>query len=70
VTAVRDGSPADDAGLRVGDRITAINGDEIAAVEELQELVAESEPGETLALTYLRDGERRSADVKLGTRPG
>jgi S1-C subfamily serine protease len=38
-------------------------------MEQLAVAVAESEPGDEIELTVVRDGSSRSVTVKLGTRP-
>ena len=61
---VGDG-PAEAAGLLEGDIITAIDGEALddEAAEALVEAMAGVEPGESVALTYYRDGDRRTADI-------
>jgi regulator of sigma E protease len=55
--SVVDGSPADRAGLRAGDRVVEVDGRPVA---DWQEMVREVEhrPGETLSLVVERDGRR------------
>lgn len=62
--------PAEAAGLRVGDVITAVDGTTLRQHTQLVSLVANKRPGETVRLTYSRDGRERTAEVRLGTRPG
>jgi len=50
-------SPASRAGLQTGDRITAINGDEIKSYTDLMNAVVLSGSGEELTLDVLRDGK-------------
>jgi S1-C subfamily serine protease len=79
-----DGGPADDAGLRGateqatiqgqtvpagGDIITAIDGSEIAGMEDVISTVNAAKPGDELTLTVIRDGERQDLKVTLGERP-
>ena len=66
---VRSGSPAEDAGLAVGDVITSVEGKAVATPQELQGAVDASRPGETIIVDYLRDGASRTVAVTLGTRP-
>jgi S1-C subfamily serine protease len=68
VVFVTDGSPADLAGLRAGDVIVALDGDEIASVEDLLGRLREREPGTRLRVAYLRDGDRREVDATLAER--
>ncbi|RMH02916.1 MAG: RIP metalloprotease RseP [Nitrospirae bacterium] len=54
IEAIRPGSPADQAGLQVGDRIVRVNGDPISTQNELFAAVAESK-GRPLTLDVQRD---------------
>ncbi|HUP32643.1 MAG TPA: trypsin-like peptidase domain-containing protein [Gaiellaceae bacterium] len=84
VTEVRDGTPAADVGLRAatgstivggreyptgGDVITAVDGRSVASAAELQTAIDAKQPGETVSITYVRDGERQTVDVELAARP-
>lgn len=66
---VRPGSPADDAGLRQGDVVTAAEGDAIESADDLRAAVEAREPGDSLELTVERGGDERTITVELGTRP-
>ena len=79
-TVVR-GGPADDAGLRGGQRRTesglAAGGDlivkvgdkEIADPGQLADVISALKPGEEVRIEYFRGDERRTAEVKLSERP-
>jgi S1-C subfamily serine protease len=82
-TVVKDG-PADKAGLEAGntsatidgeevrlggDIITKVNGEKVKSMDEMIEIVQESNPGDELKLTILLDGQEKTADVTLGTQP-
>jgi putative serine protease PepD len=69
ITSVREGTPAADAGLRVGDVITKLNGRAIASGAELRGQLDRHEPGEAVRLTVRRDGDDLIVTVTLGTRP-
>jgi membrane-associated protease RseP (regulator of RpoE activity) len=60
-------SPAEEAGLELGDRIVAVNGE---AVGEFSELAAElrQRPGEEVSLLVERDGERLTLQTTLADR--
>ena len=70
IVAVTPGSAADDAGLRAGDVITAINGDSMSASSsgEANRLVLDFmegvEEGDILEVEYLRDGKVGSVEVE------
>ena len=69
VAEVRAGSPADTAGLEVGDVVVSVDGAEVSAPSELQAAIDDHTPGESLPLGILRDGESSRLTVRLGTRP-
>lgn len=67
--AVISGSPAAKAGLREGDIITKINDKEITRDNPLQSVVVGYSPGDTVKVTYWRDGKEQTVDVKLEEAP-
>ena len=60
-------SPADEAGLEVGDVILALDGEPVYDITELSALVKLRRPGERVELTIQRDVEVYAATVVLGT---
>lgn len=62
-------SPAEEAGLQVGDVITAVNGQAILSSAELVEQLGEFFPGDTLVLTLRRGAETLTRSVVLGEHP-
>jgi putative serine protease PepD len=69
VGAITPGGPAARSELRPGDRITAIDGREIQQAEDLGSAIEDRKPGDRVELTVQRDGEQRTIEVELGTRP-
>jgi putative serine protease PepD len=69
IAEVRSGTPAAQAGLEAGDVVTAIDGTRIASADELQSLIGAKKPGDTISITYVRDGTSHTASVKLSARP-
>ena len=65
---VRDG-PADRAGIRKGDVIVRIGSRAVESPDELSEVVGSARPGQSLAVQAVREGQHRTFDVKLGSRP-
>jgi len=63
------GSPAAEAGLRDGDIIIAVEGTAIDADSPLDDILTQYAPGRAIALDVLRDGERITLALTLGTRP-
>ncbi len=65
VTQVPPGSPAESAGLRVGDAITAIDGTPVRTHAELYRRIWRTgAPGTTVRLTIQRDGATREVRVR------
>lgn len=69
VASVVEGSAADDAGLRQGDVIVAIDGDEMRQVEDVLALLRERLPGDRIELRIVRDDDERTIEVELRDRP-
>jgi S1-C subfamily serine protease len=84
VQTVVGGGPADEAGIQAGttsaevegeqiglggDIITEVDGKKIASMDEMIEIIQESEPGDELELTIYRDDQEKTATVTLGTQP-
>jgi len=66
---VRSGTPAADAGLQVGDVVTAVDGDAVSSSAALQTAIDAKQPGDRVIVDYLRGGAHRTVTVTLGTRP-
>lgn len=64
VTSVKDGSPAQTAGIADGDLITEVNKDKIKSVSDYEKALAKSKPGEA-ALFLIR---RENASVFVAVR--
>ena len=69
VDEVVEGSPADRAGFHRGDVIVRLDDRQIEAVEDLFAELRDHEPGETVSLTVIRDGDERTLEVTLGDVP-
>ena len=67
VTAVDPGGPAERAGIRVGDVITMIDGQPAAGVADLEKAALTRQAGDTVPITYTRDGQSTTTDVTLAT---
>lgn len=68
IQRVEPGTGAAKAGLRTGDIIRGMNGDETDGNFELSTALQRVVPGQTIALNYLRAGERKVVRVTLGRR--
>ena len=69
VESVKSGSPAEQAGLKAGDIVTAIDGKSVANADDLTALVATYKPGDTAKLTVKRIGSTQTISVTFGQRP-
>jgi putative serine protease PepD len=69
VAAVRDGTPAARAGLKAGDVITALDGKATASSGELESAMGAHKPGDSVSLTYTRNGKSHTVQLKLASRP-
>ncbi|MBW3653485.1 MAG: trypsin-like peptidase domain-containing protein [Actinobacteria bacterium] len=69
VAAVEPRGPADRAGLRAGDIIVEAGERPVSALEDVFSALRRTEPGDTLTLTVIRDGDRRDVRVQTGRRP-
>jgi Lon-like protease len=69
VVSVLPGTPAEGA-LEAGDVVTEVDGEPVSLHYEVVRAVAERRPGDTVSLTYRRDGEDgdRTAEVTLASR--
>jgi serine protease Do len=63
------GGPSQRAGLQPGDLVTAVDGQVIKTPSELTREVAKARAGEVLKLDIVRDGKRRTIEVRSGVRP-
>jgi len=69
VSQIEAGKPAAQAGLKVGDFITAINGLSIADANDAVIRIIQMSPGTVAHLDVLRDGKQMTINITLGTRP-
>jgi S1-C subfamily serine protease len=84
VQTVQRNSPADKAGIKGGDIsaqlpqgqielggdiITAVDGKAVNSSDELASAIGSHKPGDSVTLSLLHGGQKRSVSVKLGSRP-
>jgi S1-C subfamily serine protease len=84
VTEVKEGTPAAKAGLKAatgtrtvqgeeyptgGDVISAVDGQAVEGADSLRRVIDSHNPGDTVLLTVVRNGDSRTVEVKLGQRP-
>jgi len=68
VTQVFPGDPADKAGLKVGDIIQKVNGQEVDSSRELSRMIAETPVGRGVEILILRKGSSQTFNVALSKR--
>jgi S1-C subfamily serine protease len=85
VDHVQPGGPADKAGLRGarahivfqgqpgipvgGDTIASVNGVALTPTNDLADVIGNYHPGDTVSVEIVRDGQRQTLSIKLGSRP-
>lgn len=62
-------SPAACAGLQTGDVIVDIDGQPITSPEDLLAVLRKHQPADQITVTYIRNGEKKTANVTLADRP-
>jgi putative serine protease PepD len=69
IAEVRAGTPAQRAGLRADDMVTAVDGDAVESADDLRRRIDARKPGDEIELTLERGGTTETLTVTLGTRP-
>lgn len=69
VLRVMENSPAARAGIRAGDVVLRVNGQEVATADDLQNIVEGLEVGNSLQVDLKRNGQDQSVSVQAGTYP-
>ncbi len=69
IVDVAPGSAADNAGLQAGDIIVSINGEDVFYLALLFDKLFSYYPGDTVTITYYREGIENEVTVVLGERP-
>ncbi len=68
INNVEPGSPAERAGLKMGDVILSVNGQSINSGNDLVEIVSQTRVGSQVKLDILRDGKQTTASVEVADR--
>ncbi|MFW6324104.1 MAG: DegQ family serine endoprotease [Desulfovibrionales bacterium] len=68
VASVQPNGPAAGAGLKAGDVVLEVNGNTIQDAHDLTRVIGRVDPGETIRVTFWRNGEREQVRVELGER--
>ena len=69
IVEVLPNSPAASAGLKQGDIITAIEGEDVILPNEVQKIVARSSAGDTLNLQLIRRNQTTDLPIQVGILP-
>jgi serine protease Do len=69
VQEVTSDSPGARAGIRIYDRIVAVDGKAVSASDELIQIISSRKPGATASLQVMRDDRPITISVKLAERP-
>jgi TPR repeat protein/S1-C subfamily serine protease len=65
IAQIREGGPAANAGLRIGDVVISLNGGEVANTRSFARAIAEQAPGSEVVLRLARPGERVEVNVRV-----
>ena len=68
VAKVLAGSPAELGGLKVGDIIRSVNGNEVRSSSDLPMTISSLKPNQTVKLGVWRKGQMLDVEIKLGTQ--
>ena len=69
VAGVLQGGPADKAGIKPGDVLLAVNGQEITDTTRLLNVIAQIKPGTDAKIRLMRKKKEMQVDVMIGKRP-
>jgi hypothetical protein len=70
LAGVRPGGPADQAGIKKGDRLVKIGSHDVHNVEDFMFVLRNSKPGDTTTATVVRDGKQVDVKVTFGKSHG
>lgn len=65
IVGVQEFSPAEKAGLKIGDLIVQFGGKRVKTVEELNEIKGQYNEGDTVPVQIIRDGKKMNLEIKL-----
>jgi serine protease Do len=68
IANVIPGTPAESAGLKVGDTIVAVDGKSVKNGDELVSDIASRKPGSKITLAFVRNGKKQDATVTVADR--
>jgi serine protease Do len=68
ISSIAKSGPAEQAGLKVGDIITSVDGKPVKDGDELVNIISARHPGSTAKIGYVRNGKEDSATVTIADR--
>ena len=69
IAGVRAGTPAAKAGLKTGDIVTSLGGTSVSSSDDLASAIGAHKPGDSVSITYERDGQSHTVTLTLANRP-
>jgi putative serine protease PepD len=69
VATVKSGSPADHAGLRSGDVVTAVGAKSVASSAAAVSAIDAHKPGDQVSIAFRRNGQNHQVSITLADRP-
>ena len=69
IAGVRPGTPAAKAGLKTGDVVTSLGGTSVSTSDDLASAISAHKPGDSVSITYERDGQSHTVTLTLANRP-
>ncbi|MCK4461662.1 MAG: PDZ domain-containing protein, partial [candidate division Zixibacteria bacterium] len=70
IREVEEDSPAADAGLKAGDVIISIDTDQMRDAGDVVEYILDTDPGDQVSITVIRDKAELTAKAEVGESPG
>jgi serine protease Do len=68
VRELAQGGPAQKAGIKVDDRIYAIDGTKVLTLDDLGDKISVKKPGDKIVISLMREGEKQKITVTLGEK--
>ncbi len=68
ISNVMAGSPADEAGLKIGDTITSVDGKDLKSGDDLVADIASRKPGSKAKMSFVRNGKKEETTVTIADR--